>query len=475
MLNGARVAVSLRRNAALAASRGFQSSRSAAAASNFKMPAMSPTMTEGTVASWKLKEGDGFAAGDVILEIETDKAQMDVEAQEDGILAKIFINNGTAGVKVGTRIAVLAEPGDDLATLEIPADDAAVAAPEPKEELKEAKKEQDKDAKASAKQETKNPVTPETEDAPRTSTPLSPAVMGLLHKYHLEDAVNSIKATGPRGRLLKGDILAHLGKIEKDASKNLKESLAKLEKMDLSNVVKAEKQPTKEAAPKEEGKKVKVADVVVPEVKPPTVVDTAIIFDKLIALQQNLQAQLAVSVPINSFVEKAAAKALKDVPTFALPKRSAADEIFDELVGVKSTRPTTTFTSTPSPTFSPILAGLATASPASALAANSTPFGGAVSIGAVPLPANTIIDFKPVLPTAAKYTTTSSSVPVDIIDILAGNSAPVQIAPKAPTVLGANVIKAQLELNEEKVCKNSAKAYLGRLKAYVENPEQLLL
>ena len=55
------------------------------------MPAMSPTMTEGNISTWKVKEGDAYSTGDVLLEIETDKAQMDVEAQEDGIVAKIVV------------------------------------------------------------------------------------------------------------------------------------------------------------------------------------------------------------------------------------------------------------------------------------------------------------------------------------------------------------------------------------------------
>lgn len=55
------------------------------------MPALSPTMTEGNIAAWKVKEGDEFSAGDVLLEVETDKAQMDVEAQDDGIMAKIMV------------------------------------------------------------------------------------------------------------------------------------------------------------------------------------------------------------------------------------------------------------------------------------------------------------------------------------------------------------------------------------------------
>lgn len=70
---------------------GLHSSPASLAAQNFNMPALSPTMTEGNIATWKIKEGDSFSAGDVLLEIETDKAQMDVEAQDDGILAKITV------------------------------------------------------------------------------------------------------------------------------------------------------------------------------------------------------------------------------------------------------------------------------------------------------------------------------------------------------------------------------------------------
>ena len=71
--------------------RGFQTIPNLRATQNFTMPAMSPTMTEGNIASWKVKEGDTFSTGDVLLEIETDKAQMDVEAQDDGIVAKITV------------------------------------------------------------------------------------------------------------------------------------------------------------------------------------------------------------------------------------------------------------------------------------------------------------------------------------------------------------------------------------------------
>lgn len=76
------------------------------------MPALSPTMTEGNLAKWLVKEGDTVAAGDVIAEIETDKATMEVEAVDEGVIGKILIDAGTEGVAVNTAIAVLLEDGD---------------------------------------------------------------------------------------------------------------------------------------------------------------------------------------------------------------------------------------------------------------------------------------------------------------------------------------------------------------------------
>src|SRR3712207_8354987 len=80
-------------------------------ATNILMPALSPTMTEGTLARWLKKEGDEVKAGDVIAEIETDKATMEVEAVDEGVLGRILVGDGTEGVKVNDPIAVLVEPG----------------------------------------------------------------------------------------------------------------------------------------------------------------------------------------------------------------------------------------------------------------------------------------------------------------------------------------------------------------------------
>ena len=79
------------------------------------MPALSPTMEAGTISSWKVKEGDSFIAGDSLAEIETDKATMDFEAQDDGIVAKILVQAGSADVAVGVPIIVTVEEEDDVA------------------------------------------------------------------------------------------------------------------------------------------------------------------------------------------------------------------------------------------------------------------------------------------------------------------------------------------------------------------------
>ncbi|PXW70124.1 pyruvate dehydrogenase E1 component beta subunit [Loktanella sp. PT4BL] len=97
-------------------------------ATEILMPALSPTMEEGTLAKWLVKEGDTVSSGDIMAEIETDKATMEFEAVDEGVVGKILIAEGTEGVKVNTPIAILVEEGED-----VPAADAAPAA-EAKEE-----------------------------------------------------------------------------------------------------------------------------------------------------------------------------------------------------------------------------------------------------------------------------------------------------------------------------------------------------
>src|SRR5262245_55690243 len=93
-----------------------------------KMPALSPTMEEGTLAKWLVKEGDNVSSGDILAEIETDKATMEFEAVDEGTISKILIPEGTDGVKVGTVIALMGAEGEVAAPK---ADEPKSSAPEP--------------------------------------------------------------------------------------------------------------------------------------------------------------------------------------------------------------------------------------------------------------------------------------------------------------------------------------------------------
>src|SRR5947209_130164 len=103
-------------------------------ASEVLMPALSPTMTEGKIARWVKSEGEPVHPGDVLAEIETDKATMEVEAVDEGVLAKIVIPEGTDHVAVNTPIAVIAENGEDASAMDVkPARPAGNGAAQAKE------------------------------------------------------------------------------------------------------------------------------------------------------------------------------------------------------------------------------------------------------------------------------------------------------------------------------------------------------
>ena len=95
------------------------------------MPALSPTMTEGTLAKWHVKEGDQITSGDVIAEVETDKATMEVETIDEGIVGRLLIAEGAEGVPVNQVIALLLEDGEDAGAVDGAAAGAAPAAPPP--------------------------------------------------------------------------------------------------------------------------------------------------------------------------------------------------------------------------------------------------------------------------------------------------------------------------------------------------------
>jgi pyruvate dehydrogenase E2 component (dihydrolipoamide acetyltransferase) len=193
------------------------------------MPALSPTMEEGTLAKWLVKEGDTVAAGDIIAEIETDKATMEVEAVDEGTVGRIVVPEGTEGVKVNAVIAVLLEEGEDAADLAAPAGGNGAGQAKPAKEAKDT---------TSRRTEAAGAVEP-MDERPRQgdgrseaaqergsaggngSTPpqagKAPAAQGeggrifaspLARRIASEKGIDlgQVKGSGPHGRIVKADI-----------------------------------------------------------------------------------------------------------------------------------------------------------------------------------------------------------------------------------------------------------------------------
>ncbi|TWB29107.1 pyruvate dehydrogenase complex dihydrolipoamide acetyltransferase [Nitrospirillum bahiense] len=164
------------------------------------MPALSPTMTEGKLAKWVKKEGDTIKAGDVIAEIETDKATMEVEAVDEGTLGKILVPEGTEGVAVNAKIAVLLEEGESADALNAAPKAAATPAP--------------------AKTEAAAPAPAKSEAAPAAAAPAAaPAHDGkrvfaspLARRMAAQSGLDlaKVSGTGPSGRIVKADVEAAL-------------------------------------------------------------------------------------------------------------------------------------------------------------------------------------------------------------------------------------------------------------------------
>jgi pyruvate dehydrogenase E2 component (dihydrolipoamide acetyltransferase) len=170
------------------------------------MPALSPTMTEGNLASWLKQEGDTIAPGDIIAEIETDKATMEVEAVDEGKLGRIIVAAGTEGVAVNEVIGLLLEEGEDESALDkvdTGSNGAAAPAPEPKAAPKAEATPEPKAAPASASGNGSDSGKGERIFA-------SPLAKRMAEKAGLDLA--ALAGSGPRGRIIKADIESALEK-----------------------------------------------------------------------------------------------------------------------------------------------------------------------------------------------------------------------------------------------------------------------
>ena len=422
-------------------------------AQNFTMPAMSPTMTEGNIANWKVKEGDSFSSGDVLLEIETDKASMDVEAQDDGIMAKIFQGDGSKAVQVGSRIAVIAEPGDDLSSLKIP-DDTSKPVSSPVDNMKQAVEEQQtpfaapKGTPENKRPDRDRPLTSPRGPGQNPKYPLYPAVQALILAKGIpeKDALN-ITATGPGGRLLKGDVLAYLGNIEADYSKSQSERIEKLGHMDLSNINVAPKADTGAPAGASTGPAVGPDSAAAPAKEAPKVTSVSITVSlaEVLRVQKRVQEALGTTMPLSAFLARAVDQANDDLP---LPKgtKASADDLFNAVLGLDRVPTTSRGTYLP-------------------------------QITALPLPGPS-----PAMPKSAG--TRPVKKPVDIIDILSGKARPARsvvgrtaLAGSGPSmsvgVTGAlNVFSLTVPVGEER----RARTFLERMKTVLQvEPGRLVL
>lgn len=157
-----------------------------------KMPALSPTMEEGTLAKWLVKEGDTVKSGDLLAEIETDKATMEFEAVDEGTIGKILVAEGTDNVKVGTVIAVIAGEGEDVSSASAAAP-APTPAPAPKAE-----------AAAPAPTPAATPAPAPAPAASGNRVKASPLAKRIAADKGVD--LSSVTGSGPNGRIVKADV-----------------------------------------------------------------------------------------------------------------------------------------------------------------------------------------------------------------------------------------------------------------------------
>lgn len=283
-----------------------------------KMPALSPTMEEGTLAKWLVKEGDEVKSGDILAEIETDKATMEFEAVDEGKIAKILVAEGTDGVKVGAPIAIMAGEGETVDASAAPKADApAPAAPKAPPEPKA-------DATPKSAPPPQAPVeTPAAPPQPAASPraegdriKASPLARRLAQAQNID--LSTLQGTGPGGRIVRADIDAAVGKAPAAAPAGA--SVAAAPALGTHAVLPG---PIEQAIPHETIKLSNVRKTIARRLTeskqqiPHIYLTVDIQLDALLKLRTELNAGLesrGVKLSVNDFMIKALAQALIEVP-----------------------------------------------------------------------------------------------------------------------------------------------------------------
>jgi pyruvate dehydrogenase E2 component (dihydrolipoamide acetyltransferase) len=294
------------------------------------MPALSPTMEEGNLSKWLVKEGDKVTSGDVIAEIETDKATMEVEAVDEGTVAKLVVPAGTEGVKVNALIAILAEDGEDVAEAAKSAAGGGDAAPAPEAEApKEEPKKEAAPAAAPA---------PAKAEAPAAASAASKGTENKgervfaspLARRIAKDAgvdVAAVKGSGPYGRVVQRDVEAAIKSGGAKAASAAPQATASASKPQSDDaILKLFEEGTYEIVPHDGMRKTIARRLVESKQTVPhfyLTIDCEL--DALLALRSQINSAApliktekgevpAYKLSVNDLVIKAVALALRDIP-----------------------------------------------------------------------------------------------------------------------------------------------------------------
>ncbi|KAL3649672.1 Pyruvate dehydrogenase complex component E2 1 [Castilleja foliolosa] len=261
-----------------------------------EMPALSPTMNQGNITKWWKKEGDKIMVGDVICEIETDKATLEFECLEEGYLAKILAPEGSKEVAVGLPIAITVEDPKDLEAVKASSGNLSVKDERP------------------VQQSTEKDVKPQKTGFSR----ISPAAKLLILEHSLD--ASSITASGPRGTLLKGDVLTAIKSGKGSASVSASKEKISSSPHTSSSLPVGSKSTVQSIYAYEDLPNTQIRKVIATRLleskqfTPHLYLSTDVVLDPLLSFRKNLKAKYDVKVSVNDIVIKGVAIALRNVP-----------------------------------------------------------------------------------------------------------------------------------------------------------------
>jgi len=271
-----------------------------------KMPSLSPTMSEGTIVRWLKKEGEEINPGDALCEIQTDKATMTLDTEDEGVLAKILMPDNSTDVKVGKLIALIVEKGDDWKSVEVPKGEEKTATPSQKS--------------AETKPKEEKPKSDQQQTPEHSHHAIGPAARTLLEQYGVSPS--KIQGTGPHGVVMKSDVQKY---IETNQLKAKSHSQPSQPTTKPSAAATASAKQTSESANGRRYHDIEISSIRRAIAKrltysktniPHQYISVTSNVDQVIKLRKQMisDPKATVKVSVNDFIIKAVANALRQVP-----------------------------------------------------------------------------------------------------------------------------------------------------------------